>query len=434
VRARGLGLACGLLILVGITAAGAERQSLREVNDVPTPSSGTLTAIVGARLVDGRGGPAVPDSVVLLRGSRIAAAGPRSSVRIPPEAARVDAAGLTVLPGFLDSHFHLDGDYPLPGLVLSHGVTSVRDPGAWIEAYEPVRKPSAALPRLFLCGPHLDSPPPAYPEDARIVRDAEEARRAVERQVAEGASAIKAYFRLPLGLIRVVTETAHRRGVPVTAHLETVDAGDAIRVGLDGIEHVTSLGTALAEPREAERYRQSVLADNNARREGRYQLWSRIDPDGSRAQALYRLMRERRVVLSPTLAVFERRAGDRNTTDVHVRAFQTMLAVVGRAHRAGVPVVAGSHSHVPHAETGWAYQRELELLAEAGLTPAEAIQAATSVQARFFGASERIGTVEPGKLADLLLLRGDPTQEIAAARRIERVMLNGRWVSTAPGR
>jgi imidazolonepropionase-like amidohydrolase len=100
------------------------------------------------------------------------------------------------------------------------------------------------------------------------VRDAEETRLALDRFADEGASAIKVYFRLPLALIRVATETAHARGLPVTSHLEIVDATDAIRAGVDGVEHATSFGTSLLPLREAEKYRQAVLADNNARREG----------------------------------------------------------------------------------------------------------------------------------------------------------------------
>lgn len=260
------------------------------------------------------------------------------------------------------------------------------------------------------------------------MRDAEEAGAAVDRFVDEGASGIKVYFRLSLGLIKVVVERAHGRGVPVTSHLEIVDATDAIRAGVDGVEHVTSFGTALLPPREAEKYRQALLADNNARREGRYGLWSAIDVDSPRARAVFGLLAERGTFLSPTLAVFERRAGDKDTGDVHVRAFRTMLDFVGRAKRAGARVVVGSHSSVPHAELGWAYQREMELLVEAGLTPMEAIVAATRENARFFRVDDRLGSVESGKLADLLLVEGDPAGDISAMRRVRRVMLNGLWV------
>jgi imidazolonepropionase-like amidohydrolase len=418
---------------VAVAQPQTARRSLREVNAVARPDAARAVAIVGATLIDGRGGEPVRDAVVVVRGEKIVAAGPRAAVKVPASAEVFDAKGLTLLPGLIDAHFHLDGDGTLPALFLTHGVTSVRDPGQWIEAYDAVRKSDALIPRLFLAGPHLDTPPPAYPADSFIVRDADETRDAVNRFVDQGASVIKVYFRLPLGLTKVAVETAHARGVPVTAHLEIVDARDAIRAGVDGVEHITSFGTALMPTREAEKYRQAVLADNDARREGRYQVWSEIDLNSPRVRSLVELIAARGTFLSPTLAVFERRDGDRNTTAMHVRGFKQMLAFVGQAKRAGARVVVGSHSAVPHAARGWAYQREMELLVESGLTPMETIVAATMENARFFRIADRLGSVEAGKLADLVLVEGDPRTDISALRRVRRVMLNGRWVGAEAG-
>lgn len=416
---------CGLAD-VGVRAR--HQHSPREINNLARPNAARATAIVGATLIDGRGGSPVADAVVLVRGEKIVAAGARAAVAVPPGAEIIEAKGLTLLPGLIDSHFHLDGDAGLPSLFLSHGVTSVRDPGAWIEAYDGVRRSDQPLPRLFLAGPHLDNAPPAYPHDAFIVRDAEETRLAVNRFIDRGASVIKVYFRLPLGLIRVAAETAHARGVPVTAHLEIVDAVDAVRAGVDGIEHITSFGTSLLPPREAEQYRQAILADNNARREGRYKVWSEIDPNAPRAKSLAALIARSGTFVSPTLAVFEKRAGDKGATEIHLRAFERMLAFIGLVKHAGGRIVTGSHSSVPHAERGWAYQREMELLVAGGLSPLEAIRAGTLENARFFRVAHRLGSVESGKLADLILTDGDPSKDISALRRIERVMLNGRWI------
>jgi imidazolonepropionase-like amidohydrolase len=430
-----------LLVLAGCMLAGAgvaARQGrsaprpLREVNEVASPAATSSTAITGATLIDGRGGPPIADAVVVVSGEKIIAAGPRASTPVPRDAEVVDARGLSLLPGLIDSHFHLDGDDLLPSLYLGHGVTSVRDPGAWIEAYDAVRKSGQMIPRLFLAGPHLDSAPPAYPHDAFIVRDAEETAGAVNRFIDQGASVIKVYFRLPLGLIRVAAETAHARGLPVTAHLEIVDAADAIRAGIDGIEHITSFGTALLPKREAEKYRQSVIADNNARREGRYKVWSEIDLGSPRVGPLLELIAQRGTFISPTLAVFERQLGDKDTTEMHARAFRQMLKFAGMAKRAGARIVVGSHSSVPHAERGWAYQRELELLVESGLTPMEAIVAGTMENARFFRIADRWGSIEPGKMADIALIDGDPLKGIAVMRRVKQVMLNGQWVAQNP--
>jgi len=424
---------CALILLAGATlvcAQPAQRtsiRSLREVNKVAQPPATSVIAIVGANLIDGRGGPVLSDSVVVIRGEQIVAVGKQGEVKIPSGAEVVDAKGLTLLPGLIDAHFHIDGDDSLPALFLSHGVTSLRDPGQWIEAYDAARKASAPTPRLFLCGPHLDSPPPAYPADSFIVRDVEETRLAVNRFIGDGASAIKVYYRLPLALVKAAIETAHARGVPVMGHLEIVDARDAIRADIDGIEHATSFGTALLPLREAEKYRQSVLADNNARREGRYQVWNAINLNTPQAQALFKLIVSHGVVVSPTLAVFEKQRGDKDTRDMHVHAFKQMEAFVGLASKAGAKIVVGSHSDVPHAKRGWAYQRELELLVESGLTPMQALVAATMENARYFRIADRLGSVEAGKLADIILVEGDPLKNISNMRHIKRVMLNGVW-------
>jgi len=226
--------------------------------------------ISGAQLIDGRGGPPINNSVVVIEGDRIVAAGPRGSVPLPG-GETFDASGMTLLPGLIDAHFHR-GSIKLPNIFLNNGVTSVRDPGAWNQSYDPVKQLGVPIPRLFLTGPHLDMAPAAYPANSLLVNDPEEARAVVHRFVDEGATALKVYFRLPVATIRAVCEAAHQRNIPVTAHLEIVRADDAIEAGLDGIEHVTSVGTAIADPMEAEKFRQAVTADNKARNEGRYEL------------------------------------------------------------------------------------------------------------------------------------------------------------------
>lgn len=418
-----------LLLLSTTAALGNPAQAVpNEVNRVAAPRATQRLAIRGATLIDGRGGPPVQDSVVLIEENRIEAVGRMTDLPVPDGFETIDAGGLTLLPGFIDAHFHLEGD-DLPGLFLKNGVTSVRDPGEWIETYSLVLESEDTLPRLFLAGPHLDMAPPAYPGDSVIVRDERETRLAVSRSINDGASVIKVYFRLSLDLIRVAVETAHARGIPVTGHLEIVSAADAIEAGIDGIEHVTSCGTSLVSPPEAEAYRQAVLADNDARRDGRYQVWSGINLEHSaRADSLLELMASRGVFLSPTLAVFERRAGDPAVTDVQVRAFRNMVKFVGMAHKAGVPVVTGSHASVRYAERGWAYVRELELLIESGLTPMESIVAGTLQNARFFQIDDRLGSIEAGKLADLILIEGNLLEDFSSLHRVQRVMLNGVWV------
>jgi len=403
---------------------------LREINAVPAVDSQSVIAIVGATLIDSRGGSPLPDSAVVIKGSLIAAIGRRGDVAVPSGARVIEAVGQTLLPGLIDAHFHGPHvDHKGPGAVLRRGTTSLRDPGKWLESYQAVRGSKEPVPRLFLTGPFLDTFPTAHPQNAYIARDADEVTAAVNRFVDQGASAIKVYYRLPLSLIRATAAAAHSRGVPVTAHLELVDANLAIEAGLDGIEHVTSLGTALLPGPVAEKFRQSVMADNAARTEGRPGLWSKIEPAGPEADALIDLMVKRGTFLCPTLGVFERRPSGPPHTETYLAGFENMKAFVGRAARAGVKTVTGSHTPLAHMpEKGWDYQHEMALLVASGLSPMQVIVASTSECARFLGIDRRLGTVEVGKEADLLLVAGDPQADISAMRAVKHVVLNGRVI------
>lgn len=405
---------------------------LREINPPQAAPEGSLVAILGAMLVDGRGGDPVADSAVLVRGDTIVAAGSRASVGVPSGATIVSATGLTLLPGLIDAHMHLGSGpamYQIPKLYIAHGVTTARDPGRPNEVYAPIRASQSPMPRCFVTGPHFDGAPPAWPHNAIVIASPDAARAAVRKFVGEGASAIKVYFRLSLDSIRATCETAHELKVPVTAHLELSDPVEAIEAGLDGIEHITSFGVALAEPAAAARFRASVDADNEARHDERYRLWADLDLERSpRVKPFIALLARRGIIVSPTLTTFERRTGDAKTQAFHVRGFANMMKFTGLCQAGGVVVVVGSHTWGKHTEVGWAFQREMELLVESGLSPRQAIQAATLENARFLGCADRLGTIEKGKLADLVLVAGNPLSDIRAMYNVKRVMLNGRWI------
>jgi imidazolonepropionase-like amidohydrolase len=401
---------------------------------LPGPLSAQQDILLdGGRLIDGTGRSPVDGVQVLIHGNRIARIGPPGSFEVPTGVQRIDTAGKTLLPGFVDLHFHIADDPSLVPLFLANGITSARDPGAWMELFEPVKRWQSENnipgPRLFLCGPHLDGPNPAYPTDSVVILSPEEARRWVRREVQRGATAIKVYFRLPLESIRAAADEAHRLRVPVTAHLEIIDVRDAVEAGVAGVEHISSLGLALIPPMEAEKYRQQVLADNNARREGRYRMWAAIDPHSQPAADLARFLAERKVFVDPNLAVFERRAdpADANSA-LKVLATKHMKEYVGVLYRAGVPIVVGSHSNVDYAPRGFAYHRELETLVEAGLTPMEVLVAASRTGARFLGREDEVGTVEEGKLADVLVLDKDPLADIQNTRSVSLVIVDGRLI------
>lgn len=417
------------LFAAAVTAAAALTQT--------TP----VIVLENVRVISGTGAAPIEHARVRIDNDRIERIGLADAVPVPAGATRVDLSGFTIIPGLIDLHFHIEDDPKLALRQLSHGVTAFRDPGQWNEKFEELRRMIAADrlpgPRIFTTGPHIDGENPAYPADSVVARDAEEARRLAERNVAQGASALKIYFRLPFASAKAVIDVCHAHGIPCTAHLEILNAADLFAAGLDGIEHITSLGTSVLPQIEAERYRQRVLADNGARRDGRYAAFARADLDGPQAAALYGVIRQRRPFIDPTLAVFERRA-DRppeGTTPEMARTmaagFETMKALTRRVGHEGARLVMGGHSTVPFADRGEAPWRELELLVDSGLSPLEALTAATGTAAAFLYRDKEIGTLRPAMKADLVVLRGDPSRDIRAIRTVDRVMIDGKWVDVA---
>ncbi len=421
-----------LLVLIFLaTAIFAQKpvqRPIKPLNETELPQATGTIAIVNVNLIDGNGGEAIPNASVLIKGNKIIAIGSSKSIQIPQGAEIIQGEGLSLLPGLIDSHFHIDGSEDLPSLFLQNGITSLRDPGLWIEAYDQVRKSGKKNPRLFLSGPHLDGPPPAYPHDAYVVRDEAEAVRQVNELADQGSTVIKIYFRTPPGTIKAITDAAHKRGIPVTGHLEITEAKHAIEAGLDGIEHITSFGLSLTPKREAEKYRQGMLSDNNYRKQGRYVSWAGIDLNSPLADSLTTFLVKRGTFVSPTLAIFEYQAGSGTIDSTRLKGFEKMMKLTAKLQKGGVNIVVGSHSLVPYAEKGWAYQREMELFVESGISNAAVIHAATLKNARFFRIENQLGSIEKGKLADMILVRGNPLEDIKVMRNIEKVMINGSWV------
>jgi imidazolonepropionase-like amidohydrolase len=402
------------------------------------PHAQSRAVAIDARIIDGTGAAPLERGRIVLEGERIARIGPVDTVSVPAGAEMIDLGGRTVIPGLIDLHFHIENDPKMALRQLSHGVTAFRDPGQWNERFEELRRMIATDnlpgPRIFTTGPHIDGENPAYPADSVVARDPEEARAHAELSVRQGASALKIYFRLPLASAKAVIDVCNARRIPCTAHLELLDARDLFAAGLHGIEHVTSLGISLVPRLHAEAYRQAVLKDNAARGDGRYKLFAEANLDGPDAKALYAVLRERKPWIDPTLAVFERRA-DRPPKGVApalaatmVAGFAKMKQVTRRAAQEGAQIVMGGHTEVPFAARGEAPWRELELLVESGFSPLEAITAATGTAAAFLYQSDQIGTLRAGLQADLVVLPGDVGRDISAIRRIERVMVAGKWI------
>jgi imidazolonepropionase-like amidohydrolase len=414
--------------------------SLAAVTPVLAVSVAQTRSVVldSLRVIDGTGAAPIERGRIVIERDRLVQVGPADAISMPADANRLDLTGYTAVPGLIDLHFHIESDPKLALRQLSHGVTTFRDPGQWDEKFEGLRQLMASEqlpgPRIFTTGPHIDGEHPAYPADSVVARDPEEAKRLAERAVEQGASALKIYFRLPFSSAKAVIDVCQARRVPCTAHLELLDARELLDSGLHGLEHITSLGITLVPRIEAEAYRQAVLANNDARRDGRYRLFAGADLDGPEAQALYAVLRARRPWLDVTLAVFERRA-DRpppgtkpELVRTMVAGFEKMKQLARRAKTEGARVVMGGHSTVPFAARGEAPWRELELLVESGLSPLEAITAATGTAATFLYRGDELGTLRAGLRADLVILRNDPSRDIAAIRSVERVMVAGRWI------
>ena len=402
------------------------------------PQAPRALVLDNVRIVDGTGAAPVENGRIVVRGERIVAAGDARTTAAPADADQVDLSGRTVIPGLIDLHFHIENDPKLALRQLSHGITAFRDPGQWNEKFLELRRMIGADdlpgPRIFTTGPHIDGENPAYPADSVVARDVEEARQLADTNVAQGATALKIYFRLPLAAAKAVIGVCEGKRIPCTAHLEVLDARTLIDAGLNGIEHITSFGTSLVPRVKAEAYRQAVLRNNDARREGRYRLLAEADLDGPEATALYAVLRQRRPWVDATLAVFERRP-DRTAAGVSAQdaamfaaGFAKMKELTRRVAREGARVVAGGHTEVPFAGRGEAPWRELELLVESGFSPVEAINAATATAAGFLYRDHELGALRAGLQADIVVLRDNPAANIAAVRKVDRVMVAGRWI------
>jgi imidazolonepropionase-like amidohydrolase len=428
--------------------AGADNMSaLADISKgIPGTRAATL-AIVGATLIDGTGAAPVPDSAVIIHNGRIIAAGPRSKIKIPKHATIVDAKGKTILPGLWDMHAHFEQVEWGP-IYLAAGVTTVRDCGNEFEFITAVRDAVAQGrglgPRLLMAGIVDGSSP--HTIGVERVDTPEQARMWVDRYHAAGFQQMKIYSSVKLAELKAVADEAHRLGMTVTGHVpEGLDAFQAIAAGQDQINHITYIADIMHAP---------FPADMN--RLDRAKARANIDVESPEAKKALAFLKDHHTVVDPTLAVFEfftvstakppasfepgvnKVAPElaEQLTDVEPptehsaiaeQIFQKEVAIVGALHRAGIPVVAGTDQTVP----GHSLHREIELYVQAGFTPMEAIQAATIVPARAMGLDKESGTVEKGKRGDLVLLTGNPLDDIHQIRNVEYVITNGTMFHTA---
>ena len=428
--------------------AGADGMAaLADISKSISGSRAETLAIVGGTLIDGTGATPVADAAVVIRKGRIAAAGPRSKVKIPKDATLVDAKGRFVLPGLWDLHAHFEQVEWGP-IYLAAGVTTVRDCGNELEFITAVRDAIAQGrglgPRLLLAGVVDGSGPLAL--GVERVDTPEQARSWVDRYHDAGFQQMKIYSSVKLEELKAVTDEAHRLGMTVTGHVpEGLTAFQAVEAGQDQINHISYIADMMHSP-----------LPESATRADRRNAIINIDLNSPESQKALAFLKDHHTVVDPTIALYELFTGTtakppasfepginkipaelagqltdveppNENSEVREKIFQKEVAIVGALHRAGVPVVAGTDQSVP----GHSLHREVELYVQAGFTPMEAIQAATNVPAHVMGLDKELGTIEPGKRADLILISGDPLQDIHNTRNVEYVITNGTMYHTA---
>jgi imidazolonepropionase-like amidohydrolase len=425
-----------------------------------------VIAIVGADVLPMTGPERLADQVVLIRGDRIAAIGPRASVRIPEGARRIEARGMTLMPGLVDMHVHLA---PTPGqqgdaaqralaVMLAHGITTARGM-AGSPANLTVR---AAIEAGTLPGPRLYAASP--PLNLNAVTSPEAARAAVAAARAAGYDLIKSHHLTDVPVWQAVQEEARARGLPVAGHVANEIGLDRALAANEEVEHLDGALLALLPEGAAERQLDfgqipppPVLAalanltdaqlDAFARRVAAARGWQvptlalfeRL-ADVSIPVERLRARPEMRYVPDPVLASWAQQAGGlaeagwtaRNGADF-IRLRRRITAAL---HRAGVPLMAGSDTAQAFHLWGPGLIAEVEALHAAGLSNMAALRSATIVPRDYFrslpnggstlGWRADFGTVAPGARADLILLRGDPSRDLAALRRLDTVIAAGR--------
>ena len=327
-------------------------------------------------------------------------------------------------------------------IYLAAGVTTVRDCGNEFEFIKAVRDAVAQGrglgPRLLLAG--IVDGSSNYAIGVQRVDTPEQAKMWVDKYHGADFQQMKIYSSVKLDEIKVIANEAHRLGMTVTGHVpEGVTTYQAIEAGQDQINHIGYIAAMMYDP-----------LPPGAKRAERTKAIAGIDLNSPQTQKALGFLKDHHTVVDPTLALMEfftastvkppasfepgvlklpvELAGPLNdvgppgpNAELGEKSLQKFIEIVGALRKAGIPVVAGTDQTVP----GHSLHREIELYVQAGFTPLEAIQAATIVPARVMGLDKEVGTIETGKRADLVVIRGDPLQDIHNTRNVDSVITNG---------
>lgn len=438
------------------------------------------SAIIHATIIDATGAPPKPNSTILIDHDKISAIGPDSSAEIPTGARVIDATGKFLIPGLTDMHIHLMGagepagsrEFILP-LLIANGITTVRDMGGDVAQLRKLKKEIDSGPQLgpqiFFTGPYLDGNPPYFQPSIVVVTSAE-ADAAVRKLKSEGVDFIKVQSRLKPDAYFAIAEAARRENIRFVGHVpDSISAAQASDAGQASIEHLTGILLACSS-REAELRQQQLNPpphkETPRQTSLRQRAWQQAVLDSyspEKAKQLYAKLLANRTWQVPTLPLLIElafrtpatdRANDPNlkyvppdlrkiwkqgraesfanktTGDFLLRAklVEASLKAVGDMHAAGIPILAGTDSTAPNLVPGFALHDSVADLVQAGLTPMQALQAATSKPAEFLGRSSEQGTIAPGQRADLILLDANPLEDIHNTEKIQAVILKGKYL------
>jgi len=394
----------------------------------------SILVLRNVTVVDTRSGGTQPRSTVVLSGNRIVEIGPAGTLEPPGGARRVDGRDGFLIPGLWDLHVHLGnaGEGSLP-LFIANGVTGARDLGS--ERFEQLSQWRSEIeagqrvgPRIVAAGPIVDGPTDNWP--LRVtVRDTAGARRIVDSLVTIGVDLIKVHQQLTRDQYFGVAAAARARSIPFAGHVpDGVSGIEASNAGQRSLEHMTGIPRAADSafaPAVAAFLRNGTWIDPTLT--VFWVLAHRLD------SAVVNDARNR--LLTPSLRKFweDQKAGWSGDMSIEtMQAFYAqMLAAVGALHAGGVPLLTGTDLGFVHVFPGSSVHEELEHLVEAGLSPLDALRASTLNPARYLGREQDLGTVETGRLADLVLLDANPLMSISNTRRIRAVIANGRYFDRA---
>jgi imidazolonepropionase-like amidohydrolase len=452
----GLGLCAGSVVA---QQPGQAPNFIRE--DAP------VIALMHVSVIDGTGAAPQPDQTVVIDHGKITAVGASAKFAVPSGAKVIDATGKTVIPGIVGMHEHLfypsTADGPLtaveqffsfPPLYLASGVTTARttgsmDPYGDIEVKARVDAGKMLGPNFYLTTPYLQGAPSLIPQMYEL-KDADDARAFVRYWHSVGFTSVKAYVNVTPDELRAGIDEAHKLNMKVTGHICSVGYNEAAEMGIDNLEH----GPFGAPDGELYSKRQPGICGPDYFAELR-DIVMNVEPDSPQLKQTIQNLVAHHVAITSTLAVLEdglrppmsgalvartrmllvpeawskvmTSRANREVTDAF---FQALLQKEMKFERefvaAGGVLMAGCDpTGDGHTLAGLGDQRNIELLAEAGFTPVEAIHIATQNGAAFLGEAERIGTVAVGKQADLVLLNGDLAKDITTIERPEVVFKAG---------